>query len=92
MLKFLLKYCVCVSIACHSAIVLPKNNNFDVQEIIKTEFDENLRQLKKNYFDKISELKKEATNSTLNGINFNVTKKLEVTIANASLLQSKIKN
>ena len=78
MLNFLLKTCVCVSIACHSSIVLPNINNFDVQEVIKSEFDVNLRQLKKNYLEKINELKEEATNSTLNGINFNVTKKLRL--------------
>lgn len=85
MLNFLLKTCVCVSIACHSAIVLPNIDNFDIQEVIKSEFDVNLRQLKKNYLEKINQLKKEATNSTINGINFDVTEKLEVTIANAFL-------
>ncbi|XP_055306856.1 uncharacterized protein LOC129571115 [Sitodiplosis mosellana] len=77
MFKFLVKFCVCVSIACHSAFILPNINSFDVQDVIKSKFDVNLNQLRKDYLDKINELKEEATNCTISGTHFNITEKIE---------------
>lgn len=81
MFKNLLKFCVCVSIACYSAI-LPNFEFSNVQEVIKNEFDVNFRQLKQNYSNKIKELKEEAMNCTLSGTNFNLTNNMKVDILN----------
>lgn len=80
MFKLLLKFCVCVSMACHSAI-LPNFTNFDMQDVIKSEFDVNFKQLKRDYLDRISQLKEEAINCTPTGTHFNANEKIGVTMS-----------
>lgn len=73
MLKFLLRFCVCISIMCYSAIINDsQNGNFE------NDFNLDLLRLKQIYFGKIAELKQNATNYALNGSFFNMTAKIEV--------------
>lgn len=85
MLKILLRFCVCISIAYHCAII-KESKSLDLNGIIQNDFDldfeGSLQSLKDDYFGNISDIKNEAVNFGINGTFFNVTEKIKVSSRN----------
>ncbi|XP_031636366.1 uncharacterized protein LOC116349192 [Contarinia nasturtii] len=56
MFKIFLKFCICISIGCHSVFV-PEFERFDLQDVIKSVFEVNYNNLKQKYLTEIKNLK-----------------------------------